>query len=139
MEPFTNLSTRTASYKLLNDRATKIWWISTWTSFNSLQFFWIKNPLVVLLHVHGPMTKLGQISYAKPTISSIITKSNYHKIWKTKGILVSNYNISGVDLADIHLVSKYNKGFFFWLCFSDIYSKYASVVSLKDKKGYYNY
>ena len=33
------------------------------------------------------------------------------------------------------LISKFNKGFWFLLCIVDIYSKYAWVVSLKDKKG----
>ena len=41
----------------------------------------------------------------------------------------------GVDLADIQLLSKYNKGYKFLLCIIDVYTKYASVVSLKDKKG----
>ena len=41
----------------------------------------------------------------------------------------------GVDLADIQLLSKYNKGYKFLLCVIDVYTKYASVVSLKDKKG----
>ena len=41
----------------------------------------------------------------------------------------------GIDLADIQLLSKYNKGYKFLLCVIDVYTKYASVVSLKDKKG----
>ena len=44
-------------------------------------------------------------------------------------------NISGADLADMQLISKLNKGFKFLLCVIDIFSKYASVVTLKDKKG----
>ena len=44
-------------------------------------------------------------------------------------------NIWGVDLADIQLLSKYNKGYKFLLCVIDIYSKYAWVIPLKDKKG----
>ena len=44
-------------------------------------------------------------------------------------------NISGADLVDIQLISKFNKGFRFLLCFIDVFSKYAWVVSLKDKKG----
>ena len=34
----------------------------------------------------------------------------------------------------MQLISKLNKGFRFLLCAIDIYSKYAWVVSLKDKK-----
>ena len=43
-------------------------------------------------------------------------------------------NIWGVDLADMQLISKFNKGIRFLLCAIDIFSKYALVVPLKDKK-----
>ena len=35
----------------------------------------------------------------------------------------------------MHLLSKFNKGFRFLLCVIDIFSKYAWVIPLKDKKG----
>ena len=41
----------------------------------------------------------------------------------------------GADLADIQLISKFNKGIRFLLCVIDIFSKYAWVISLKDKRG----
>ena len=44
-------------------------------------------------------------------------------------------NIWGADLADMQLISKFNKGYRFLLCVIDIFSKYAWVVPLKDKKG----
>ena len=44
-------------------------------------------------------------------------------------------NIWGVHLADIQLISKYNKGIRYILCAIDLFSKYAFVVPLKDKKG----
>ena len=44
-------------------------------------------------------------------------------------------NIWGADLADIQLISRFTKGFRFLLCVIDIYSKYAWVIPLKDKKG----
>ena len=44
-------------------------------------------------------------------------------------------NIWGADLADMQLLSKCNKGIRFLLCVIDIFSKYAWVVPLKDKKG----
>ena len=44
-------------------------------------------------------------------------------------------NIWAEDLADMQLISKFNKGFKILLCVIDIYSKYAWVVPLKDKKG----
>ena len=33
------------------------------------------------------------------------------------------------------MISKLNKGFWFLLCVIDIYSKYAWVITLKDRKG----
>ena len=44
-------------------------------------------------------------------------------------------NVWGADLADMQLISKLNKRFRFLLCVIDIFSKYAWVVPLKDKKG----
>ena len=43
-------------------------------------------------------------------------------------------NIWGADLADMQLISKFNRGFRFLLCVMDIFSKYAWFVPLKDKK-----
>ena len=48
-------------------------------------------------------------------------------------------NIWGADLADMQLLSKYNKEIRFLLCVIDIFSKYAWVVLLKDKKTYKHY
>ena len=42
-------------------------------------------------------------------------------------------NIWGVGLADMQLISKYNKGIRYLLCGIDLFSKYAFVVPLKDK------
>ena len=44
-------------------------------------------------------------------------------------------NVWGADLADMQLLSKCNKGIRFLLCVIDIFSKYAWVVPLNDKKG----
>ena len=60
----------------------------------------------------------------------IIRKFEKRKVYST-----FKDNIWGVDLADRQLLSKYNKGFRFLLCVIDIFSKYAWVVPLKDKKG----
>ena len=43
-------------------------------------------------------------------------------------------NIWGVDLADMQLISKFNKGFRFLLCAIDIFSKYAWVAPLSNFK-----
>ena len=44
-------------------------------------------------------------------------------------------NIWGANLADMHLISKFNKGFRHLLCVIDIFSKYVWIVPLKDKRG----
>ena len=44
-------------------------------------------------------------------------------------------NIWGVDIADMQSLSIKNKGIRYLLCVIDLYSKYAFVIPLKDKKG----
>ena len=44
-------------------------------------------------------------------------------------------NIWGVDLADMSLISKFNKGTKYLFCVIDLFSRYAWVVGLKNKKG----
>ena len=44
-------------------------------------------------------------------------------------------NIWGADLADMQLISKYHKVIRFLLCAIYLFSKYAWVVPLKDKKS----
>ena len=56
------------------------------------------------------------------------------KFNKTKVYSSFKDNIWGVDLADMQLLSKFNNGFRFLLCVIDIFSKYAWVIPLKDKK-----
>ena len=64
---------------------------------------------------------------------SVIRKFNKRKVY-----LAFKDNIWAADLADVQLISKFNKGFRFLLCVIDTYSKYAWVVPLKDKKGVSN-
>ena len=60
----------------------------------------------------------------------IITKFKKRKVYSS-----FKDNIWGVDLADLQLISKYNKGIRYLLCAIDLFSKYAFVVPLKDQKG----
>ena len=64
-----------------------------------------------------------------------ITQTNYQTILKKKSLFWIRDNIWGTDLADMQLISKFNKAFRFLLCVIDIFSKHAWVVPLKDKKG----
>ena len=43
--------------------------------------------------------------------------------------------MGGVDLADMQSLSRKNKGIKYVLCVINLFSKYAFVIPLKDKKG----
>ena len=45
-------------------------------------------------------------------------------------------NIWEVDLADMQSLSRYNKGIRYLLCAIDLFSIYAWVIPMKDKKKY---
>ena len=60
----------------------------------------------------------------------VIKKFNKRKVYSQ-----FKDNIWGEDLADMQSLSKKNKGIKYLLCAIDLYSKYAFVVPLKDKKG----
>ena len=67
-------------------------------------------------------------------LANELHKPIIRKIRKRKVYSGFRDNIWGADLADMQLISKFNKGFRFLLCVIDIFSKYAWVVPLKDKK-----
>ena len=60
----------------------------------------------------------------------VIKKFNKRKVYS-----LFKDNVWGVDLADPKLLSKQNKSIKYLLCAIDLFSKYAFVVPLKDKKG----
>ena len=60
----------------------------------------------------------------------VIKKFNERKVYSQ-----FKDNIWGVDLADMQSLSRKNKGIKYLLCAIDLYSKYAFVIPLKDKKG----
>ena len=125
---FKDLNRRTFLVKVLRDKA---FYIAKGTKCDGYQrgltsmvyiffFFLIKRALVVVL-------KLG---IAKELHKPIIRKCNKRKVHSP-----FKDNIWGAGLADMQLVSKFNKGFRFFLCVMDIYCKYTWAVPLKDKKG----
>ena len=126
---FKDLKRRTAPDKILRDKAFNI----------------AKNP-----KYDGYQRGLASMVYKlfdkKSTGSGIVKEPNYqltNELHKTiikkfkKRKVYSGFkdNIWGADLADMQLISKFNKGFRFLLCVTAIFSKYAWVVPLKDKKG----
>ena len=59
----------------------------------------------------------------------IIRKFRKRKVYST-----FRDNIWGVEVADMQSLSKYNKGIEYLLCAIDLFSKYAWVITVKDKK-----
>ena len=129
---FKDLKRRTASDKILRDKAFNI----------------AKNP-----KYHGYQRGLASMVYKcfdkKSTGSGVanneikqnlqlaeeLHKPIIRKFKKRKVYSGFKDNIWGADLADMQLISKFNKGFRFLLCVIDIFSKYAWVVPLIDRKG----
>ena len=60
----------------------------------------------------------------------IIKKFKRRKVYST-----FKDNIWGVDLADMSLIIKFNKGIKYLLCVIDLFSRYSWVFPLKSKKG----
>ena len=60
----------------------------------------------------------------------IIRKFNKRKVYSQL-----KDNIWGVDLADMQSLSRKNEDIIYLLCAIDLFSKYAFVIPLKDKKG----
>ena len=77
--------------------------------------------------------------------SSVATEPNYQLANELRKQIIRNFkrrkvyssfrnDICGVDLADMQSLSKYNKGNKYLLCVIDLFSKYAWVIPLKDKR-----
>ena len=75
-------------------------------------------------------TKSSSLILADELHKPVIEKFNKRKVYSQ-----FKDNIWGVDLADMQSLSRKNKGIKYLLCLIDLYSKYAFVVPLKDKKG----
>ena len=75
--------------------------------------------------------------YAEPNyqLASELHKQAFRKFKRTKVYSSFRDNIWGVDLVHMQSLSKYNKGIKYLLCAIDLFSKYAWVVPLKDKRG----
>ena len=74
----------------------------------------------------GVAASLGK----KSATEQIIKKFKRRKVY-----LPFRDSIWGVDLADIPSLSKCSKRIKYLLCVIDLFSKYASVVPLKNKRG----
>ena len=85
-------------------------------------------------------TKGSGINLQANSLNNEILDEDFHKPiiknFKIRKVYSSfKDNIWGVGLADMQLISKYNKGIRYLLCVIDLFSRYAWVLPLKNKKG----
>ena len=129
-----DLINRTKSDKVLRDKASNPEYDGYQRGLASMVYKFFDSK------VASPDKKSMEGSVKKLKNSSSILADELHKpvIKKFDNRKVYSQfkdNIWGVDLADTKLLSKQNKGIKYLLCAIDLYSKYASIVPLKDKKG----
>ena len=135
---FKYLTKRTAADKLLRDKAFKI--------ASDQKYDRCQRGLASMVYKFFDKKPQGSgrsLSSASPLASNKqniqladeLQKPIIRKFKKRKVHSSFRDNTGGVDLADMQLLSKFNKGFRFLLCVIDIFSKYAWVIPLKDKKG----
>ena len=139
-EDFKDLSTGTASDKVLCDKAINIAKNPKYDGYQRglasmvYEFFDKKSA-----SVSGVKNKIEQnqrpLDLATQAIADELHKPIIRNFGKRKVYSSFKDNILDADLADIQLINKYNKGIRFLLCVIDIYSKYAWVIPLKDKKS----
>ena len=126
---FKDIKNRTAADKILRDKTYKIakdpkYYDSQRALAGMVNRFFDKK-----LKGIGVKSTPQKEQLADELHKPIIRKFKKRKVYST-----FKDNIWAADLADMQLISKFNKGFKFLLCVIDIYSKYAWVVPLKDKK-----
>ena len=80
-------------------------------------------------------SSLGRTKEVNKILAEKLHKPVIKKFNKRKVYSQFKDNIWGVDLADMQSLSKKKKGIKYLLCAIDLYSKYAFVIPLKDKKG----
>ena len=126
-----DLINRTKSDKVLRDKAYNI--------ASNPEYDGYQRGLASMVYKFFDKKSLGRgINTAKPSSSilaneihkPVIKKFNRRKVYSQ-----FKDNIWGVDLADMQSLNRKNKGIKYLLCAIDLYSKYAFVIPLKDKKG----
>ena len=116
---FKYLTRRTASDKILRDKAFNIAKYPKYDGYQRVLLQWFINFLIKKLQVK------------KQKLAEELDKSTIRKFKKRKVHSSFIDNIWGADLADM----QFNRGFRFLLGVIDIFSKYAWVIPLKVKKG----
>ena len=125
---FKDLARRTASDKVLIDKVFNI--------FKNPKYDGYQRDLVSM--VYNFFDKKSSSSGIKPTPNQQLVgelhKPIIKKFRRRKVYSLFKDNIWVADLADMQLISKYNKRIRFLLCVIDNFSKAAWVIPLKGKK-----
>ena len=79
-------------------------------------------------------TKSSALARSSLILADELHKPVIKKFNKRKVYSQFKDNIWGVDLADMQSLSRKNKGIKYLLCAIDLYSKYAFVIPLKEKR-----
>ena len=128
---YKDLEKRTQSDKVLKDKAFQI--------ANNPKYDGYQRGLASMVYkVFDKKSKAAGIKNEIKQIQQLaneVYKPIIRKFKKRKVYSSVKDNIWGVDLADMQLISKYNKGIRYLLCAIDLFSKYAFFVPFKDKKG----
>ena len=124
-----HLIKRTQSDKVLKDKAFKI--------ANNPNFDDYERGLASMVYKFFDKKSKGSGIINEPNyqLANELHKPIIRKFKKRKVHSSFRDNIWGADLTDMQSLSKYNTGFKYLLCVIDLFSKYAWVIPIKDKKG----
>ena len=124
-----DLINRTEADKFLRDKAYDI---ASNPEYNGYQ-----RGLASMVYMFFDKKSIGSgfVKYSSSILANELHKPIIKKFDKRKVYSQFKDNVWGVDLVDMQSLSRKNKGIKYLLCVIDLYSKYAFVVPLKDKKG----
>ena len=135
---FKDLEGRTASDKVLRDKAFNIAKNPKWDGYqrglaSMVYKFFLKKSAGSGVNTH--VNNEHPLELATQKLAEELYKPITRKLKKKTVYPGFKDNIWDADLAEMQLKNKFNKGFRLLLCVIGIFSKYAWVVPLKDKKG----
>ena len=132
-----DLAKRTQSDNILRDKAFKFGSDAKYDGYqrglaSMVCTFFVKNPIG-----SGAAAFLANKSATEPNyqLASEIQREIIRKFKRRKVYSSFRDNIWGADLADMQSLSTYNKGIKYLLCAINLFSKYAWVGPLKDKRA----
>ena len=122
-----DLINRTEAEKVLRDKAYDI--------ASNAEYDGYQRGLVSMVYKFFDKKSMGSGIASSSILADEFHKPVIKKFENRKVYSQFKDNIWGVDLVDMQSLSRKNKGIKYLLCAIDLYSKYAFVISLKDKKG----